>query len=376
MKNIVLILLTLLLLSCTKNHSITSSCTITPSNTYMLFKIPNNLSQPFTYSMLRYDSITQEYLLYMKNMDRLIAVYLLKSQELKHIYNFAKDGPNAILNLSGFFYDENNIFHVMSGRIPMIYQVDSSGNVYDKFKYGLTSDNKRVLPSYSNTGFEVISNDGKLYLPLFDTDYIDGIKPYLIIDKTTNQIKYSDIDFIQTTSTGESLGNKSYWWCYNDQELIFAYEFDDRLAIHTPESSEYKFVTAKSQYIDELRQVIPENKDLYQKPERIRNNACYGPIIYDRYRKVYYRIAYLNSDCTPAEDWLGYSKCGRGNFSIMVLDKDFNLIGESLFPDCAKYSVNGIFVAPDGLYVNRSHCYDPEFSDDLLRFERFDLVYD
>lgn len=376
MKNIILILLTLLLVSCNSKTESSKSCNISPSNNFVTFNIPNNLSQPFTYSKLRYDSVNQERLLYTFNLDGIIAVFSFDNQKLKHIYNFPKEGSNGILSPSGFFFDENDVFHVMSGRIPVFYKIDSTSNISSKLDYGLTSDKKRVLPSGARTGFEVVNKDGKLYLPLFDTDYIDGIRPYLIIDKTNNDIKYSDIDFVRITSKEIPLIDNTYWWCYNDQEFIYSYEFDDRLAIHTPESSEYKFVNAKSQYIDELRQVIPENKDLYQKPERIMNNACYGPILYDRYREVYYRIAYLNSDCTPVDDWMGYAQCGRGNFSIMVLDKDFNLIGESLFPECAKYSVNGIFVAPDGLYVNRSHCYDPEYSDDVLRYERFDLVYD
>lgn len=375
MKNIVYIISILLLLSCIKSYNKENTCVISPSNDFVTFNIPNNLSQTFTYSKLRYDSANQERLLYMKNLDDMIAVYSFDTQKLKKIYSFPKEGPNGILNLHGLFFDESDSLHIMGGPLPLIHRIDLKGNITNNINYGKTSDNKLVLPSYSTTGFEVICKDGKLYLPLFDTDYIDGIRPYLIINQKNNEIKYSDIDFIRTTSNGKPLKHNTYWWCYNDNEFVYAYEFDDRLAIHKPESSEYRFVTAKSQYIDELRQVIPENKDLYQKPERIRNNACYGPILYDRYREVYYRIAYLNSDCTPAEDWMRYSMCGRGNFSIMVLDKDYNLIGESLFPECAKYSVNGIFVAPDGLYVNRSHCYNEDYSDDLLQYERFDLVY-
>ena len=64
---------------------------------------------------------------------------------------------------------------------------------------------------------------------------------------------------------------------------------------------------------------------------------------------------------------------GRKRFSIIVLDENFNLIGETLFPD---YTYNSwlMFIREDGLYISSSHCMNPEFSDDTLVFQKFEVV--
>jgi hypothetical protein len=64
---------------------------------------------------------------------------------------------------------------------------------------------------------------------------------------------------------------------------------------------------------------------------------------------------------------------GRKNFSVIILDKDFNIIGETMFPDYT-YNSQVMFIREDGLYISCSHFLNPEYSDDVLSFRRFDLV--
>jgi hypothetical protein len=55
------------------------------------------------------------------------------------------------------------------------------------------------------------------------------------------------------------------------------------------------------------------------------------------------------------------------------LDKDFNIIGETLFPDYTYKSVL-TFIAEDGLYICDSHVKNPEFDENKLSFQCFELV--
>ena len=64
---------------------------------------------------------------------------------------------------------------------------------------------------------------------------------------------------------------------------------------------------------------------------------------------------------------------GRKNFSTIILDKEFNKIGETLFPDYT-YSAKGMIILEDGLYISDSHYLNPQFSDDVLSFVRFELT--
>lgn len=96
----------------------------------------------------------------------------------------------------------------------------------------------------------------------------------------------------------------------------------------------------------------------------------YGNILYDSYREIYYRIAYPKTDIDASIRPLELMDYGRKNFSIIILDKKFNKIGETLFPDYTYNSVQ-MFIREDGLYISESHYLNPGFSDDRLNFRKF-----
>ena len=58
----------------------------------------------------------------------------------------------------------------------------------------------------------------------------------------------------------------------------------------------------------------------------------------------------------------------------MVLDKDFRLLGETLFPE-GIYNSFVFLVHEDGLYISRDYRIGTaEQSEDCLTFERFELA--
>ena len=82
--------------------------------------------------------------------------------------------------------------------------------------------------------------------------------------------------------------------------------------------------------------------------------ASYKNILYDKYRKVYYRFAYPE---TALEDNLNYMQIlhnGKKEFSIIILDEDLNIIGETKFPPFT-YVPHICFIREDGLYISASH---------------------
>lgn len=64
---------------------------------------------------------------------------------------------------------------------------------------------------------------------------------------------------------------------------------------------------------------------------------------------------------------------GRSKFSIIILDKDLNIIGETLFPENT-YASNHFFIRRDGLYISTNFVKNINCTDDKLCFRRFELV--
>ncbi|MGW8124066.1 DUF4221 family protein [Roseivirga echinicomitans] len=95
------------------------------------------------------------------------------------------------------------------------------------------------------------------------------------------------------------------------------------------------------------------------------STSDYNRIIYDSYRNVYYRIAYLR----PSIDML---RLGQRtiDFSISILDENFIKIGERKF-DGKIYRSSMILVGSLGLNIARIDLYNDD--QDLLSYDIFKL---
>lgn len=56
-------------------------------------------------------------------------------------------------------------------------------------------------------------------------------------------------------------------------------------------------------------------------------------LIYDEYRQLYYRMAYPKESLQEGESLSDMMQSGRIRFSIIILDKDLNVVGETMFPE-------------------------------------------
>lgn len=60
--------------------------------------------------------------------------------------------------------------------------------------------------------------------------------------------------------------------------------------------------------------------------------AFYGALIYDKYRDVYYRFVYPATEMLPTDKCVDVWLLGRSRFSIIILNKNLEVIGETLVP--------------------------------------------
>ena len=160
----------------------------------------------------------------------------------------------------------------------------------------------------------------------------------------------------------------SYSRCYDGQRFIYSFHYDENIYVATPEHDSIRKVSVKSKYFDKVQ--LPD--ELTASPEDFCVNAWYNNLLYDPYREVYYRIAYPPSTLDKGVRPMELVQFGRKNFSIIILDKDFRILGETLFPDNT-YNPTIMLVRPEGLYISDSHYLNPQFNDDILSFRKFEL---
>ena len=137
----------------------------------------------------------------------------------------------------------------------------------------------------------------------------------------------------------------------------------------TDDLKQVRWYNGKSRYLKSIRPRVYEADGLNWLREATENPA-YHNIMYDKYRDVYYRIAEFPYEFKPNESAFDDPK-GR-EFSIIIFDKDLNIIGETKFPG-NKYFYKMSFVGRDGLYISENNEANPEFDEDKLVFACFTL---
>lgn len=157
--------------------------------------------------------------------------------------------------------------------------------------------------------------------------------------------------------------------CFNERggNLVLSFPADASITVYNLRSGKTEYHHAASTFFGEIKP-LSHSKDgkidwevIYK---HFATQPSYSSIIYDRYRNVYYRTADIpiNEDKYDQNNIEGWVK----PFSIMVLDSEFNLIGEALLPHLS-YSRTEFFVSKEGLNMKKNH----EDDEDLLVFSAF-----
>ena len=134
---------------------------------------------------------------------------------------------------------------------------------------------------------------------------------------------------------------------FDGENLVYSYELIDTVYTLSTDFSVIKKYPAKSKFIEETKFEVVRNATLEQKLKRICELPIYGNIIYDKYRDVYYRFTFPEVEMDKEKSYLDIFHSGRKQFSIIILDKNMNIVGETLFPEYT-YNPNLVFIRKDG----------------------------
>lgn len=296
---------------------------------------------------------------------------------------FASEGNNAITGGFGGYHivDMNHVF-IPSIYMSTIYVTDTTAVIKSQINYQKAQNGLLLVPFIPGYASQMNFIGDSLYIPQVLNkmlkDKIVSENPVgVVVDTVSGNITtlpftmpplIADKDFGTATA-----GSCDYSSCYDGTNFIYAFFFDENIYMTSSKHEVIDKKVAKSKYIDKI-DVFKSSEPNLQKMVKLQcEHASYGQIMFDKYREVYYRFVYPSADIDDYEgDYIDLLRSGRKAFSIMVLDKQLNVIGETLFPEYT-YNPKLSFVLEDGLYISLNHIKNPEYSDDLLRFQRIEL---
>ena len=302
-------------------------------------------------------------------------VYDFATRQLKHTFTFAKEGPNGTgkyHNLVGHYYAAPDSIYLFNNTTYSLLHF--SGRNMLKEEYRLNGFDNRNLATYP---------DARTLRPLMVKDnkaIILGMSVGLntVEDHTQlNQLRLIDLKTGELTYAlpRSERYNQGYWgnvmlyqayYDYNPdtEEVVCATGLDHELFIYDLKTGGIRTVNAKIEGFPDKFQPLRKDKDARVSKEEAKRyewtNPSYYCILYDTYRKQYYRFA------TPPLSDEAYLANEPLWPIVAVFDENFNKVGEYTFPKGVPLKFNVMFVGPEGIYVNT-----PQLQEGFMSFYIF-----
>jgi hypothetical protein len=330
------------------------------------------------------DKTGRKYLTFQESDQNKIHIYEMHTGNHYKTVNIAMEGPDGIGHLAGYYIKDFDEIYLNNAMLPFIARSDTSGHIFQKISFEKTDEGQMLVPIFTT---------GIFYTPLViikDTFYLaqnhimlkkepDTWPVSYYIDTIHGSVKTLPFCFppiLKADELRKVIGSETmYSRCYDGSRFVYSFYFEEAITVASPDHSDVQKIPAKSKYIKQINPREKRPDDMFLGAKRQCEAPFYGNLIHDPYRNVYYRVAYPGTEMEELEGrtYIDIFTTGRKRFSIIILDKDFNIIGETLFPDY-KYCSVSMFVEEEGLYIRSNHFMDPDFVDNKLMFTCFELI--
>ena len=289
------------------------------------------------------------------------------------------DGNNGVGTVLGYLILNSDSIFLTSRELTEIALIDTSCILKEKLAFDTTKDKIPLRVSYSTSfNYQPIYKIGNKLYATSRCNRKEKVNPVsFTIDLDTKEVEHLPLEYpkLQTRINPAKIASveNKYSRIFDGTQFVYSFSYEEDIYIA---SIDHKTITRKpikSKYIDKM---IPLDDFGNVTFKDLCDHAEYGNLLYDPYRNVYYRIAFPQTDVPnnlKDRDYMDLLDYGKKSFSVIILDKDFHIIGETLFPDCT-YNPKMAFVREDGLYISASHAFSENYSDDWLKFQRFELV--
>lgn len=298
---------------------------------------------------------------YLNFEDEKIYSHNLKTNELIHTIDVSSIDKNIVFDkMIQIQWLEEDRIGIFSNNDQKIYIVDLEGNVIN---LASTASEEMEEPSFVSVSFfdrTFSYHNNKVYLKIAYTDFVlnskENFKRYfaremmLSIDFSSGERKY----FLKSPASyqeGNSYGSYDIFSCINEKgQPVFSFPSSDSVYVFNEEILVKKLYAGSREQPRFIPEDVSQSKNLAYSRKYSATKPFYQKIVFDSYRNLYYRVfklknPYLNEDGTVVRP-------DQYSWSIIVLDKDLEVIGESIFYTY-KNSPAIVFPVKEGLIISQ-----------------------
>ena len=303
-----------------------------------------------------------------------INFYDYETGDCTHKIVYAREGPDAILRLEGYYVKNMDSIYVYVPPYPgpELALTDSSGHVKERISLIDNRDAKnpewsRYYPQYFfNTVVPIIENRGKLFLT--------GLAPTSVVDSLIHKfyftscfdLKSKHVEF-KHTYPEELYGSNANWNHYfftqvypallPTGEWLYSFPVSHNVYLAKNDEEGYKKIYAGSNEAGTICSYDFEGPGTYESVlAHLLQHDLYTAIIHDPFREVFYRFMLKRF---PSGTTLN-----ERPVVIIIMDEQFNYMGETVIGTCEEWNWENAFVTSEGLvieYIDRDLDSEEEY---------------
>jgi len=283
-------------------------------------------------------------------------------------------GPNQVYGQGAFsFSEKNDMFYYFPLNTPRILEVKKNGEVQREHKYSpdrTVAYNSQVKsPNIIDDGQSIFFDIGE-YRSLEDVSTYEEVSLIGIYDYQINKfrkiVKYPEEFHGKKWSPNDVAKNfviadEKIFMSFSKSKYIYVYdlegEFIEKSTVGIDAIKDSEGLKSDDSFANALAQV---------------NNGYYHNLIYDKWRKVFYRIG-IHYDVkqrveSPQDMGRAFQK---RVMTIITFDSDLNIIAEAQFFTLQTFLMENYFLLnTDGFYLNATL---PDQPENLYKFIRLEL---
>ncbi len=309
-----------------------------------------------------------------------IQVYDMGQKELAKTLKFEVEGNQGVGMLRGFHVHTVDSIFLFTSQAGSIYLTDLEQSYLSKISFESSGySDPEFSPAYFNS-YPIIRGRNMLAKVLVPANLRE-------MDESSLSDKILSMDMDMTTGEMELTSHKYpsgylsdgfripyYSMAASPDKIVYSFFADHNLYVASSAKDELQAIPAKSQFFPETFSTLSRTAERIEFLRYLFTTARYENLLFDPYRKVFYRFCFPAIE-VESEEELDQLRNFPKDFSIMILDKDLQVLGETRFKGY-KYVTNNVFVAKEGLYMSVNHPDNYDNEEDFLSFVLYELADD
>ena len=302
-----------------------------------------------------------------------VQLYNLDSRKMEKRMVFDLEGPEGVEYISGIHVQSMDSIFLFGYPIYNLQLTDTSGAIKANYNYEPPFNYLAAFVHNAHYNYTPILRGNKL---LVNTKFEGDLRTIPDDTLATKSFSYtidldnSEVNLLPMTWPAgyNASGSKllEFSMASDGKHLVYSLVADHDLYISDLDGKFIKTVPAKSKYVEQSFPSFNEATDRFKTMKYVFASDRYERLLYDEYRGVFYRFVFPKVEVESDEELNQLRRFPR-KFSVMILDKDLNVLGETLMPENTYYPGNS-FVSKEGLYISISHPENPNNEEDLMSF--------